>query len=42
MVGAGAMGRIRGRLTAEADLVIEAVFEDFQVKQDVFTQLDRI
>ena len=43
---AAAMGRIEKTTAmdrfAEADLVVEAVFEDFQAKQDVFTQLDRI
>jgi 3-hydroxyacyl-CoA dehydrogenase len=36
--------RISGELEAvgQADLVIEAVFEDLKVKQEIFTQLDRL
>jgi enoyl-CoA hydratase/3-hydroxyacyl-CoA dehydrogenase len=40
------LGRIRGttdfQAVADADLVIEAVFEDKQVKSDLFARLDRI
>src|SRR5262249_39614942 len=40
------IGRITGTTdlaaVADADLVIEAVFEDMDVKQDVFRKLDRI
>jgi 3-hydroxyacyl-CoA dehydrogenase len=40
------MGRIDGRVgleaTADADLIIEAVFEDMGVKKDVFGKLDKI
>jgi 3-hydroxyacyl-CoA dehydrogenase len=40
------MGRVRSALTydavAQADLVIEAVFEDIEVKRAVFEQLDRV
>jgi 3-hydroxyacyl-CoA dehydrogenase len=40
------MGRIDGRVgieaTADADLIIEAVFEDMGVKKDVFGRLDKI
>jgi enoyl-CoA hydratase/3-hydroxyacyl-CoA dehydrogenase len=39
-------GRVRGTTRfedlADADLVVEAVFEDFDVKQEVFARLDRI
>jgi len=40
------LARVRGTSRfddlAEADLVVEAVFEDFDVKQEVFARLDRI
>jgi enoyl-CoA hydratase / 3-hydroxyacyl-CoA dehydrogenase len=42
---AGILGRIRGATSydalAEADLVVEAVFEDLGVKKEVFARLDR-
>ena len=40
------MGRIHGTIdiadVKDCDLVIEAVFEDMKVKQDLFTNLDKI
>jgi enoyl-CoA hydratase/3-hydroxyacyl-CoA dehydrogenase len=43
---AAILGRLRGTSRfddlAAADLVVEAVFEDFAIKQDVFARLDRV